>query len=64
MTRPSDYNDEAYVFTERPPAKSSTSVLQVSVCQQCGHKLDGRSAAEGSQSFGKDGKACQCNCHR
>ena len=49
-----------YEFKERPPAKSSTSVLQASVCQLCGHKLDGKKNA----SRGPDGKACTCLCHK
>lgn len=53
-----------FPFKEKPPAKSSTSVLKASVCQVCGHPFDGKSAKEGSQSFDKDGKTCQCFCHK
>lgn len=41
--------------TEQEMAKSSTSVMQASVCQKCGCKLDG--VAHG----GKIG--CVCGCH-
>jgi hypothetical protein len=55
---------DPYVIEEKPAAKSSTSVLNATVCQLCGHKMDGKSAAEGSQSFAKDGTTCKCGCHR
>lgn len=41
-----DY-DTPYVFTEKPAAKSSTSVAVTSVCQKCGHKLDGKIGGNG-----------------
>jgi len=46
-------------FRDRPAAKSSTSVMQASVCQGCGHKLDGRKGV----SRGPDGRPCTCKCH-
>lgn len=42
-----------YPFTLKPPAKSSTSVLQASVCQKCGCKLDGKPLF----------RQCGCKCH-
>jgi hypothetical protein len=42
-----------YPLKLKPPAKSSTSVLQVSVCQRCGCKLDGQPLNE----------KCDCTCH-
>lgn len=55
-------NLEPYPFKVKPPAKSSTSVMKASVCQKCGHKLDGAPGSI-SGSFGPDGKACKCFCH-
>lgn len=52
--------DDAYKFAEKPAAKSSTSVLNATVCQICGHPMDGKKNA----SRGKDGKACTCFCHK
>lgn len=46
-------------LADRPAAKSSTSVLNASVCQACGHPLDGKKGA----SFGPDGGPCTCFCH-
>ena len=42
--------------TDRPAAKSSTSVMQAGVCQACGCPMDGQDGG------GKVG--CQCKCHR
>lgn len=47
---------DAYQFEEKPPAKSSTSVLKAGVCQKCGCKLDGK-----IESI-KPG--CECRCHK
>lgn len=52
--------ESPYVFKEKPVAKSSTNVLSASVCQICGHPLDGKKNA----SRDKTGKACQCFCHK
>lgn len=48
--------DKPYVFVEKPVAKSSTSVMQATVCQKCGHKFDGK--------IGGNGEPCGCSCHR
>lgn len=53
-----------YKFVEKPVAKSSTSVMQANVCQTCGHKMDGRDGKTNKSSFGPDGRACKCICHR
>lgn len=45
--------DNPYIFPDRPAVKSSTSVLQASVCQSCGCKLDGKTLK----------KVCNCRCH-
>lgn len=45
--------DIPYIFPDRPAAKSSTSVMQTSVCQRCGCKLDGKTLK----------KVCHCKCH-
>jgi len=45
--------EKPYPFPNRPPARSSTSVLQASVCQRCGCKLDGKPLK----------KRCDCRCH-
>jgi hypothetical protein len=50
--------DAAFDFlgmSEKAPAKSSTSVMQASVCQKCGCKMDG------VRGGGKVG--CLCKCH-
>jgi hypothetical protein len=48
------YEDlEPFPFNVKPAAKSSTSVMQASVCQKCGCKLDGKSLKQ----------ACSCKCH-
>lgn len=41
------------VLQNKLAAKSSTSVLNASVCQSCGCKLDGQKLA----------KSCPCRCH-
>lgn len=46
---------EPYPFKLKLVAKSSTSVMQASVCQKCGCKLDGKHGG------GKVG--CKCGCH-
>ena len=46
---------DAYEFKEKPAAKSSTNVLNASVCQSCGCKLDGKVESM------KPG--CKCKCH-
>ena len=38
----------------RAAAKSSTNVLNASVCQSCGCKLDGKALR----------RACDCKCHK
>jgi hypothetical protein len=45
-----------FKFVEKPAAKSSTSVLQASVCQKCGCKLDGK--IESMRP------GCTCPCHK
>lgn len=45
-----------YKFIEREVAKSSTSVLNASVCQGCGCKLDGK-----IESMRPN---CACRCHK
>lgn len=51
-----EYKDlEPYPFVIRPVAKSSTSVMQATVCQKCGHKFDGK--------IGGNGEPCKCKCH-
>jgi hypothetical protein len=42
-------------FTLRGPAKSSAVSMATSVCQECGHNLDGRRASK---------EGCSCGCHR
>jgi hypothetical protein len=42
-----------FIIQERPAAKSSTNVLNASVCQTCGCKLDGKSLT----------RPCSCRCH-
>lgn len=42
-----------YEFPNNSVAKSSTNVLQASVCQSCGCKLDGKTLK----------KVCNCRCH-
>lgn len=50
-----EYQDlPPYPFNEKPAAKSSTSVMQASVCQKCGCKLDGKAFKKG----------CLCQCHK
>lgn len=49
----SEDTETPYVFPNRPAAKSSTSVMQASVCQRCGCKLDGKTLK----------KVCHCKCH-
>lgn len=44
---------ESFAFQEKPAAKSSTNVLNASVCQSCGCKLDGQPLK----------KICSCRCH-
>lgn len=53
-----------YKFVEKPVAKSTTSVMQANVCQACGHRLDGQDGKTNKSSYGSDGKACTCFCHR
>lgn len=48
-----DQRDRGYPFPNNPVAKSSTNVLQASVCQRCGCKLDGKTLT----------KRCDCKCH-
>lgn len=48
--------DGEYEFTEKPAAKSSTSVMQAAVCQGCGCKRDGKAESM------KPG--CTCLCHK
>lgn len=48
-------DDEMFEFTERPVVKSSTNVLQATICQKCGHKFDGK--------IGGNGEPCNCKCH-
>jgi hypothetical protein len=55
-------DDEPYPFNVKPAAKSSSMTMVASVCQLCGHKLDGKTG-DVSGSYGKDGKACPCGCH-
>src|SRR6266446_9951601 len=43
---------QPYVIEEKPAAKSSTNVLNASVCQSCGCKLDGQPLK----------KVCTCRC--
>ena len=47
---------DPYQFPNNPVAKSSTSVLQASVCQSCGCKLDGKIE---TMKLG-----CKCRCHK
>jgi hypothetical protein len=42
-----------FEIVDHPAAKSSTSVLNASVCQSCGCKLDGQTLT----------KPCPCRCH-
>jgi hypothetical protein len=53
---------EPFPFNVKPAAKSSSMTMVASVCQLCGHKLDGKTG-DVSGSYGKDGKACPCGCH-
>jgi hypothetical protein len=52
---PVDPYDTPYVFENKPAAKSSSSVMQATVCQKCGHKFDGK--------IGGNGDPCDCRCH-
>lgn len=46
---------EPYHFPDNDAARSSSSVMQAGVCQQCGCKLDG---------FVRGGQVgCKCKCH-
>jgi hypothetical protein len=44
---------EGFSLQDKPAAKSSTNVLNASVCQSCGCKLDGQPLK----------KVCSCRCH-
>lgn len=48
-------DQQPFPFIEKPAAKSSTMTLVASVCQLCGHKLDGK--------IGGNGDVCSCRCH-
>lgn len=44
---------ETFTMQDKPVSKSSTNVLNASVCQSCGCKLDGQPLK----------KVCACRCH-
>lgn len=46
-------SEETFSLQDKPVAKSSTNVLNASVCQSCGCKLDGQPLK----------KVCACRCH-
>lgn len=66
VQRMPELKDEEFEFTfkEHPPAKSSTSVLKATVCQLCGHPLDGKKNGAGSRSYSRNGGPCDCMCHK
>lgn len=54
---------EPYHFVEKMMAKSSTSAMVSSVCQKCGHKLDGKKRSKVNPITGGAGEPCSCRCH-